>query len=172
MSDDGEEGTVSPAPAPKKKSSVGIIIGVLLAASVAGGAAFFVPKYLSGGHAAKPDAEGGEEAEEPASGDHGASGTVAFQPIVVDVRGQGEDVHHLKVVLTFELKADVKPDEFEKLTPRGREAAIVYLRSKSFEDVTSPEKFPELVSELTEKVVTALGKKRVKRMMITDFVTQ
>lgn len=170
MSEDADEGTVSPAPTPKKKSKLGIIIGVVVAAAAAGGGAFFGPRYLPVGAPAKHGAEA-EEEEETSGGGHGAASTVAFQPIVVDVRG-GDDVHHLKVVLTFELAGGTNPEDFEKFSPRGREAAIVYLRSKSFDDVTSPEKFPQLSAELTEKVLVAVGRKRVKRMMITDFVTQ
>ena len=165
MSEVSEEGTVSPAPAPKKSSKIGVVVVVVVvAAAAAAGGAFLGPKYLAPGKAAKaPGAAAGEPA---------MTVTVAFQPIVVDIRGQTEEIHHLKVTLTFELEDQVKAEDFEKYTPRGREAAIVYLRTRTFDDVTNSAKFTELVAELNERVVTAIGKQRVRRMIITDFVTQ
>jgi len=166
---EAEEDTPAPAPPPKKKRGIaGIAVAVVLAGGSAAAGTLFGPKLL-----AKP-----APAETPPEGSAGAAHerpmnpTVAFQPIVVDVRVHTEELHHLKVTLTFELADGVTPEEFEKYSPPGREAAIYYLRSQTYDTVTDPEKFGKVTKELSERVVEAMGKKRIRRIMITDFVTQ
>src|SRR5262245_8029146 len=154
-----------PAAAPPAKSGKGtLIIAIILSGSIAGGGAFAAPRYLGSHHKAEASAQ--EPVEPP------ANPTVAFQPIVIDVRAKDETMHHLKVTLTFELADGVHAEEFDKYVARGREAAILFMRGQTFETVTDPERFPHLGKELSDKVTEAVGKKRIRRVMITDFVTQ
>ena len=62
--------------------------------------------------------------------------------------------------------------EFELYSPRGREAAIIYLRQLKWEDAINPKKFEEIRKGLSEVMIKALGKKRVERIVITDYVAQ
>jgi flagellar basal body-associated protein FliL len=96
----------------------------------------------------------------------------AFQPIIVDVRDQESETRHMKVGLTVELVATVTKDQFEKLTPRGREAAIAYLRTRRFEELTEPSQFAQITKGLSNQVVKAMGKKYAYRVVITDYVAQ
>jgi flagellar basal body-associated protein FliL len=97
---------------------------------------------------------------------------MAFQPLIVDVRDKKSLPHHMKVGLTVELKDGVKKEEFDKLQPRGREAAILYLRSKTFEDLTEPAQFETVTKELNDRITKAMGAKHTTRVIITDFVAQ
>lgn len=164
MSERDESEGVPAAPPAKKRGKLGIVLALVLTAALAGGGAFLAPRYLSLGSVAK--------AEPAAEAEPAINPLFAFQPIVVDIRGDDVEAHHLKVTLTFELADQVKAEDFEKVVPRGREAAIVYLRSQSYDDVTRADNFQKISTELTERVLAAVGKKRVRRMMITDFVTQ
>ncbi|MFO0565949.1 MAG: flagellar basal body-associated FliL family protein [Polyangiaceae bacterium] len=168
---ESEEAEKKPSAPPKKKRGfVGIIVAIVLAGGSAAAGTLFGPKLLGKkAHAEQPAEEGAEAA--PAH-ERPVNPTVAFQPIVVDLRVRSDEMHHLKVTLTFELADGVSPEEFEKYSPRGREAAILYLRSQNYDTITDPEKFETVTKELSEKVVEALGKRRVRRVMITDFVTQ
>ncbi len=68
----------------------------------------------------------------------------AFEPLIVDVMDGEGTAHHLKLGLSAELAEGVTEDEFKLLMPRGREAAISYLRSLSFEEITNRKKFAKL----------------------------
>jgi flagellar basal body-associated protein FliL len=91
----------------------------------------------------------------------------------VDVReGQGP-LHHLKITLAIELAAKPKDEEeFKRLTPRARDAAIEFTRALTFDEVTTPKRFEGIRADLGERVAKAIGKSRVKRVLFTDFVVQ
>jgi flagellar basal body-associated protein FliL len=74
--------------------------------------------------------------------------------------------------MSAELEKGATKEQFAAYTPRGREAAIMYLRGLRHEVATSPEKFESVKEELSKRVREAMGKKRVKRVLITDFVSQ
>lgn len=140
---------------------------------VGGSAAGLVlgPKLLGGEKkdsaktASSATAAGGEEEAGPII-------SVRFEPIVIDVRDSQNRVHHLKVGLAAELSDQVAKDEFDSVMPRGREAALTYLRALSFEEVSRPERYEKIRQELGERVTKAVGERRVKRMLIIDFVAQ
>jgi flagellar basal body-associated protein FliL len=139
---------------------------------IAGGIAVGVPRFLGEAHAAKPSAK-----EAPSAAPEGPPGDViALDPIVVNLAGKAdEEVHHLKVTLSLETPeggGHGAEDEMKKYTPRGREAAIRFLRAQPLERATNPKEYEKLTSELGEKVREAMGKERVARVLVTDFVTQ
>jgi flagellar basal body-associated protein FliL len=114
-------------------------------------------------HSEKESSEGEEE---------GPVNPMAMPAIIVDVHDKQNQPHHMKVGLTIELAGGVTKEEFERYTPRGREAAITYLRSKTFDELTEPAQFPVVTKELYERIAKAMGEKHVKRVVITDFVAQ
>lgn len=161
-----------------------IIAVVAIVAVLAAGAAGAVvgPKLLNRGAkkaTAAAHAEGeehGEEGAEPAASGEGAGEAIGevteFAPIVVDTRSEDGAIHHLKVVLSVEIPEKVKKEEFMKYAPRAREAAITYLRSEPFEVISAPQKFEDVRKELSARIVEAVGKKRVSRVLVVDFVAQ
>jgi flagellar basal body-associated protein FliL len=78
----------------------------------------------------------------------------------------------MKVGITVELREGVTKEDFKKMMPRGREAAIAYLRGKYYEELTEPTQFATVVKELNERIGKAMGTKDVKRIVITDYVAQ
>lgn len=96
----------------------------------------------------------------------------AFAPIVVDVKNKRGEMHHMRVGITAELGEKVTKEEFERFQPRGREAAISYLRSKSFEELTEPSEFESITKQLNERVIHTLGERRCSRVVVTDYVAQ
>lgn len=168
---------------------VGIVIGLvtLVGGSVAG--AVLGPKLLGG-------SEEQEEEEKPAKGArshksdkkekagedgdeaHGSSKgpehivTVDIPSVVVDLLDNQGRIRHLKVGLTAELADKVPAEEFRLFIPRGREAALTFLRSLVFEQVADPSHFIGIKDELAKRVSAAVGEERVHRMMLTDFVVQ
>ena len=125
------------------------------------------------GETAEPESSAEAAASEASEGEPEApTNPMAFQPIIVDVHDKQSQPHHMKVGITVELADGVTKEEFERLTPRGREATIGYLRSKSFDELTDPTQFTVVTKELYERIAKALGEKHVKRVVITDFVAQ
>lgn len=176
--------------APPKKSKLGLILGIVggVLVLVAGAAAGLIlgPSLFGGPPTAAAEAPQTAKAAGPAA-DHaapkGAKGeqlptapekivAAAFEPLIVDVMDSDGVAHHLKVGLSAELADGVTAEEFKLLMPRGREAAISYLRSLSFEDVTSPKKYAKLKKELVKNVSKAIGENKLHRLLIVDFVAQ
>jgi len=101
-----------------------------------------------------------------------AAATAVLDPIVVDLRESTGDLHHLKVGIAIELKKSMHGEEFKPYEPRARDAAIAYLRSLKFDEVTSPDQFDRIRSTLRDRIAAAVGRDNVKRILFTDFVAQ
>jgi len=78
----------------------------------------------------------------------------------------------LRLGLTIELPEGTKEAEFKAYVPRAREAAIGYFRTRDFEQLSDPKNFAQVVKDLNKEIIAAVGKKRAKRVVITDFVAQ
>ena len=194
MSDEAEKAPEDVLPT---KGKAGLIIGIVIAAvtlvggSVAG--AVLGPKLLGGseeheeeeeekpaksekshksekkekGHGKEKADEGEEHGEGP---EHIVS--VDIPSVVVDLLDNQGRIRHLKVGLTAELADKVPAEEFRLFIPRGREAALIFMRSLTFEQVADPSHFIAVKDELAKRVTEAVGEERVHRMMLTDFVLQ
>jgi flagellar basal body-associated protein FliL len=189
MSEEGEKPADAPAP---KKGKMGLIIGIvvevvtLVGGSVAG--AVLGPKLLGGsdesessGKHEKPDKSEKSHKSEKKS-EHGDKGedseavgklvTFDIPSVVVDLRDSDNRIRHLKVGLTAELGEHTPMEEFKLTVPRAREAAITFLRSLSFEEVSDPQHFTAIKDELGKRIIEALGEEHVHRIVLTDFVVQ
>jgi flagellar basal body-associated protein FliL len=189
-----EEASEPNKPVEKKKGKgklVGIMVALALILGAGAAGAVLAPKYLGGGAKAahKPaeaeeeaPAEKAEEAEAPAEEEEEPAehkpkaGDVHevqnLEAIVVDSRAADGAIRHIKVGLTIELPETVKEAEFKSYVPRAREAAIAYFRTRDFEQLSDPKNFAQVVKDLNKEIIAAVGKKRAKRVVITDFVAQ
>jgi flagellar basal body-associated protein FliL len=183
---DAPEGAAAAAPAKKGKSGLIIAIAIavvtLIGGSVAG--AVLGPKLLGAGQPkGEEHAESeGEHGESKSGGEHGESSggahgpekitSMAFPAVVVDLRDQDERIRHLKVGINVEVPETVPEDEFKLYMPRGREAILTYMRSLNYEEVTDPTRYETIKTELSKRVTEAVGQKRVKRVLIVEFVSQ
>jgi flagellar basal body-associated protein FliL len=131
-----------------------------------------------GGHGEAP--KGGHEPAKKggghASGGHAKGGDVVsaeIPPVVVDLSStHGDRTRHLKVGLVAELADGSNIDDFKPLLPRAREAALSYLRTLTYEEVSDPSRFLEIKQELSQRVTEAIGQERVSRILLVDFVSQ
>jgi flagellar basal body-associated protein FliL len=158
-------------PAGAKKSSSRVIVIVISGVLVVGAAvagSLFGPRLLAAQPAAvAPPADGAAKAEAGPAGE-----VINFQPIVVDVHDKEGVIHHLKVGLAIEMPHGKVEADLKNYTPRGREAAIALLRSKEWDEITSAKMFEAVKKELSEHVSEAIGRERVSRVLVTDFVAQ
>lgn len=174
------------AKAEPKKSKLGLMLGIAggVVVLVAGGAAGLVlgPKLIGGSPpaVAAPGANpGAHGAPSPPAGPAKAHKSVPekvvsfrFDPIIVDVMDKQGEAHHLKVGLAAELAEGASEADFKLVQPRGREAAITFLRSLTYEEITNPKKYSKLKKDLSTKVTKAVGEERVSRLLVIDFVAQ
>ncbi|HEY0468191.1 MAG TPA: flagellar basal body-associated FliL family protein [Polyangiaceae bacterium] len=187
------------APVEKKKGKgplIGIIVAAVLVVGAGAAGAVMGPKFFAkpvptktadGEAEAEDDKASGEDkaaeedkADEPTDEEHvekkSASGEVKevtnLAPIVVDTRSADGQVRHLKIALSIEHPETMKEAEFKAYVPRAREAAIWYLRTHDFEELSSPKNFDKLRKDLNDNILNAVGKKRARRVLITDFVAQ
>ena len=196
-----EEASEPNKPVEKKKGKgklVGILVALALILGAGAAGAVLAPKYLGGAKAAQKPAEGAEEeaegehgsekgdeeapseeekpAEEEGEKPHKSSGDVHevqnLEAIVVDTRSADGSLRHVKVGLSIELNEATKEAEFKSYVPRAREAAIGYFRTRDFEQLSDPKNFTQVVKDLNKEIIAAVGKKRAKRVVITDFVAQ
>jgi flagellar basal body-associated protein FliL len=158
------------------KRLVGILVISALSASAAVAGTLFGPRLLAHRAAA---AEAASDNSDAGKGGEGAEGSEsepnnpqAFAPIVVDVKNKRGEMHHMRVGIAIELTDKATKEEFERYQPRGREAAIGYLRSKTFDELTEASEFENIAKQLNETITRAMGERRCNRVVITDFVAQ
>lgn len=172
-----------------KKSKLGLILGIAggVVVLVAGGVTGLLlgPKMM-GSPPAEAAMEGQEHAAPGAAHANAPAGkqkggkpglpekvvSFKFDPIIVDVLSKFGEAHHLKVGLAAELAEGAVEEELKLVQPRGREAAITYLRALTYEEVTNPKKYGQIKKDLIKKVTVAVGEQRVSRVLVIDFVAQ
>ncbi|MBN1612379.1 MAG: flagellar basal body-associated FliL family protein [Polyangiaceae bacterium] len=164
MSDEAVQPAAVESRPRKRWIGILVVLALVLGAGTAG--ALVGPRLASriAGPAAAKTAEESQPDDIPPP--------LELEALVVDVRDGDDGVHHLKVGLALEIAADASPEHVKNLVPRGREAAIAYLRSKSVDELTGSKRFATVSQELSASVMRAFGRKHVKRVVITDFVSQ
>lgn len=160
---------------PKKKSKLGLIAGIggVVVIGVFAGGLFLGPKLMG-----SPDAAHAAPSASAAASHAGPAAeptkvvSMELEPIIVDIRGKRGELHHLKVGLAAELRDNVTVEELKLVTPRAREAALSYLRPLTLDEVTDPKEYKRIREELSEQVMEGLGKDRVHRILLVDFIAQ
>jgi len=158
MSDEPEK-----AADPSKPKKSGGMVGMLLPALLAGGAAFGAVK-LTSAHEGAPHEAPAAEAQAPGP-------TLTLEPFLVTIPDQAKKPHAMKVTLAIEFGGKSKEEGIKSFTPRVRDATLTYLRSFTFEDATDTAHTDKLRTELLEKL-RASGITPIDRVLITDFVVQ
>jgi flagellar basal body-associated protein FliL len=201
MDEQGSEHDRAPVEKKKGKGPlIGIIIAAVLVVGAGAAGAVMGPRFFAKPAPTQKAAEGEAESDDgKASGDEkpadeekpaeeapeddekkvehrSASGDVKevtnLAPIVVDTRSADGQVRHLKIALSIEHPDAIKEAEFKAYIPRAREAAIWYLRTHDFEELSAPKNFDKLRKDLNDNIINAVGKRRARRVLITDFVAQ
>ncbi|HEY2407719.1 MAG TPA: flagellar basal body-associated FliL family protein [Polyangiaceae bacterium] len=200
MEEQGSEAGAPVEKKKSKGPLVGIAVAAVLVLGAGAAGAVMGPKFFSKPAATEKkveepaasddDASGDKTADsdktsdddKPADGDEdkskkpAAAGEVKevtnLQPIVIDMTAADGQLRHLRIALSIEHPDAMKEAEFKPYVPRAREAAIWYLRTHAFEEVSAPKNFEKLRSDLNTNIIAAVGKKRARRVLITDFVAQ
>jgi flagellar protein FliL len=147
---------------------IGLIAVVILAG--AGTAAFFMLKK-----APEP-----KETKEPAKqhvpvpdlnqqADIGPQ--VNIEEFIVNIIS-GDAAHYVKASLTVELTNEEVKGEVEKRMPQMRDAILLLIGNKTFEELQDLQGKKQLKAELTSKINSFLKTGKVKAIYFTNFVVQ
>lgn len=176
---------------PAKKGNRLVVLSAALSVLLVGGGlgVFMAPQFIApspaqanerGGKATK---SGEDDASEDSLAEPDAESTssdadlgapplsVEWPPLVVDVRDEGGEPHHVKLVVTIECPDENAQKTVRALSHRARAKTIEYIRGQSFEELTEGANFPKIQANLT-KLIKGTAGKSVKSVWITDFVAQ
>lgn len=142
-----------------KKSRLGLLVGVLLAA-LGGVGGYFVTSsgMLSGG-------------ENPAPKPATYAGDVAFvsvDPMTISI-GPPSDNRYLRFRAELEVKTPFKSD-VEAMLPRVVDVLNTYLRSISMADVEDPSALLTLRSQMRRRIDLVVGEDKVNDLLVMEFV--
>lgn len=183
------------APKKSKKKLLIIIILAVVLLGVLGGGGYFGYKWWMGrksapaaaDNASEHKSEGnataagghgeaghGEGAKKDAAGDAATPDTgviVSIPPLLVNLADpQGR--RYLKIALDVEMSGKPAADELNKNMPKVKDALLLLLSSKTYDDLSTLEDKILLKKEIVERLTLVLGEQKVQRVYITEIVIQ
>lgn len=147
------------------QSPLAAILGLVLPALLAGGAAFGGARLAAGGaHAPKT------VFVEKSAGPPGP--TLTLEPFIFTVSDSTHKTHAVKVSIAVEFKAvKGKEEDFKNLIPRVRDAALTYFRTITYEAATTQGLDEKGREELLARI-RQNGGGEAEKVLVTDFVVQ
>ena len=162
-----EEEEETEKPAKKGGGAITMVLGIVLPALVAAGAAFGGVKL--GMKGMKHAQEEQTEQEHPHMRPPGP--TSPLDPFLIALADANQKSHPMKLTLQIELFPETKPDDLKPFMPRTRDALNSMLRAHKYEQLSSREGVDKLRQELIEEL-RKLGVTAAEKVLITDLVLQ
>lgn len=163
--------------APKKKGKLGLIVGLVLAVALGGGAfqavrtGMFDPMALLAGGGDHGGAAGGHADAGHGGGAPAVVGNVAFvamEPIMISLPpGRSSKL------LRFSGQLEVAPEhaaEVTALMPRVLDVLNTYLRAVEVADLEQPAALARLRAQMLRRVQVVTGEGLVRDLLVTEFV--
>jgi flagellar FliL protein len=162
---------------PKKKSGLlkWIILLILLLA-LGGGGYFAYLKFFAGNPEDKPAAEQQQE-EQAQEGDQnqaaipGSGFTVSLPTFVVNL-ADPLGRRYLKLGIDVEVVSEEATAELNKKQPMVKDALILLLSSKTYQDLSTMENKILLKKEIVDRLNQIMGGSKVLQVYFTDMVIQ
>ncbi|SOC07598.1 flagellar FliL protein [Rhodobacter sp. JA431] len=151
--------------APKKKSKLPLIIGLVLMLVLGGGAFFAI---YSGMILAAPPAEGAAAHEpEPEPEPLPEIAFVALDPMVISLPGGGS--RHLRFTAQLEVPLNYQK-EVELVKPRVLDVLNGFLRAVEVKDLEDPSSLMRLRAQMLRRVLVVVGEGKVNDLLVIEFV--
>ena len=148
-----------------------ILIGVFLLVVVAMGGGFFMMwnKMSSMNVQNNEDAENGMEVEEEVVETMGP--TKRLETFIVNLADKG-GTRYLRVSIDLELEKEEAVEVVEKRLPKIRDAILMILPTKKYEDIATVEGKSALRNEMLTKINELMKPEEIKNIYFTEFVVQ
>jgi flagellar FliL protein len=153
----------------KGSSKKFIVIGVALVLLLGGGFAgwkFFLAEKFSA-----RDGETIEESAETAESSPGVRIIYEMKPFIINLIGQ-QGKRYLKTKLELEVDSEALEQELAERNSQLRDAILLLLASKSFDDISTPGGKIQLRSELIARINQTLKGGAIRTLYFTEFVVQ
>lgn len=158
------ESAPEPEDAPKKKSKLPLIIGLVLMLALGGGGFYAVYSGLILGPAhPETEAHGDETTPEPLP----EIAFVPLDPMVISLNGSS--ARHLRFSAQLEVPL-AHQKEVEHLKPRVMDVLNGYLRAVDISDLEDPSALIRLRAQMLRRVQIVVGEGRVRDLLIIEFV--
>lgn len=96
---------------------------------------------------------------------------VDIKQFIVNIISE-DGTHYVKASLTLELSNEAVLEEANKRMPQVRDAVLLLIGNKTFEELQDLQGKKQLKAELKSKINSFLKTGRVKNVYLTDFVVQ
>ena len=123
-------------------------------------------KKAEGGHGDKKEGDKGG-----AAGPEGGGELVSIPPLLVNL-SEPQGRRYLKLALDVEVSDKLAADELNKNMAKVKDALLLLLSSKTYDDLASIESKILLKKEIVERLTLVLGEQKVLRVYITEIVIQ
>lgn len=152
-----------------KKKLIILIAAALVVLLGAGAGAYFL--FLKKD---PPPEEGSNEQVEmiqPALDDTEIGPMVNIEEFIVNIISD-DTAHYVKASLTLEMSNEQVVEEAEKRMPQIRDAVLLLIGNKTFEELQDLQGKKQVKAELKSKINMFLKSGKVKNIFLTDFVVQ
>jgi flagellar FliL protein len=148
-----------------------IIIGVVVLVLGAGGYAawdFLLAERFLG----RQNPQAGETEQSTAKAKDEKFGVIyEMEPFIVNLLDR-EGKRYLKTTIEFEVESGDIKEELTQRSPQLRDAILMLLSSKSFEDISKPEGKLRLKTEIIVRINQILPRAGIWTLYFTEFVVQ
>ena len=96
---------------------------------------------------------------------------VEIKEFVVNIIGE-DAAHYVKASLSLELDKDTTQEEVTKRMPQIRDAILLLIGNKTFEELQDLQGKNQVKAELKSKINSFLKTGKIKNVYLTDFVVQ
>ena len=147
-----------------------ILIGAFLLIVVAMGGGFFMMwnKMSSMNAANSEEVENGTEAAEVVVT---MGPTKKLETFIVNLADKGGE-RYLRVSMNLELEKEETVEIVEKILPKIRDAILMILPTKKYEDIGTVEGKSALRNEMLTKINELMKPEKIKNIYFTEFVVQ
>ena len=153
-----------------KKKKLIIIIAMALVILLGAGAAVY---FLFLKKDPPPPEETNEQVEmvQPETSGDEIGPMVNIEEFIVNIIGE-DAAHYVKASLTLEMSNEEVLEEANKRMPQIRDAILLLIGNKTFEELQDLQGKKQVKAELKSKINSFLKTGKVKNIYLTDFVVQ
>ena len=153
-----------------KKKLIIIIGAIVIVLLIGGGAAAYF--FMKKSHSEKKEVDPGQHVPVPDLNHAADIGPmIDITEFIVNIIS-ADGNHYVKTALTLELTNPAAKDEITQRMPQIRDAILLLIGNKTFEELQDLEGKKELKAEIMSKINGFLQAGKVKSIFFTEFVVQ